>query len=117
MDASTEDSGEDNDDKSDAGPSGQPERAMPATSRKSRRQPDASSRHQCKEVDPETGEPCGADFSRAGHLRRHQETVHHPSNSFLCALCKDKSFNRHDILQRHYRQCHPGVPPPTKQTC
>lgn len=33
---------------------------------KSRRQPDSSSRHKCTEVDPDTGEPCNADFSRAG---------------------------------------------------
>lgn len=83
MDASIGDSGEDDDETNERGFSGhgQPERAISSTIRKPRRQPDASSRHQCKEVDPETGEPCGADFSRAGYV----DEI--PPSSVLKPLC------------------------------
>lgn len=54
---------------SDTGPSSQPEQASPVATRKPRRAADSSSpRHKCTEVDSETGEPCGADFSRAGQV-------------------------------------------------
>lgn len=33
---------------------------------KPRRQPDSSPRHKCTLLDPNTGDPCNADFSRAG---------------------------------------------------
>lgn len=33
---------------------------------RSRRQLDSSPRHKCTLVDPNTGDPCNADFSRAG---------------------------------------------------
>lgn len=36
------------------------------TAPRSRRQPDSSPRHKCTLVDPNTGDPCNADFSRAG---------------------------------------------------
>lgn len=49
---------------SDAEFSGQSKRAMPAATQTSRR----SSRHQCTEVDAESGQPCGNDFSRAGYV-------------------------------------------------
>lgn len=49
------------------------------------------------------------------HLRRHRETFHHLSSStFPCDVCKkERAFNRLDTLQRHYRQCHPGIEPPS----
>lgn len=39
---------------------------MPVGAARPRRQPDSSPRHKCTLVDPNTGEPCNADFSRAG---------------------------------------------------
>lgn len=68
-DVYTRDSDEgDDDEESDADGSGMPEQSSIAAARKPRRQPGSSSRdrHECKEVDPENGQPCGADFSRAG---------------------------------------------------
>lgn len=43
-----------------------PPLSSPITTPRSRRQPDSSPRHKCTEVDRDTGEPCNADFSRAG---------------------------------------------------
>lgn len=59
----------DEEDGEDSGtrPSSSPEQATPVATKKSRRPVDSSSpRHKCTEMDSETGEPCGADFSRAG---------------------------------------------------
>lgn len=39
---------------------------MSVTVPRPRRQPDSSARHKCTLVDPNTGDPCNADFSRAG---------------------------------------------------
>lgn len=64
-DVSAEDSDEVPDEEQDAAAFGQPQSSSMAMPR-SRRQPDSSTRHKCTEVDPDTGEPCNADFSRAG---------------------------------------------------
>lgn len=64
-DVSAEESDEILDEEQDAVAFGQPQ-SSPIAMPRSRRQPDSSTRHKCTEVDPDTGEPCNADFSRAG---------------------------------------------------
>lgn len=64
-DVSAEESDSAADEEQDGMPFEQPQSTPNATQRP-RRLPDSSPRHKCTEMDSDTGEPCNADFSRAG---------------------------------------------------
>jgi hypothetical protein len=67
--------------------------------------------HRCDRINPSTGKPCNAIFSRPYDLTRHEDTIHNARKQKVrCDLCTDeKTFSRADALTRHYRVCHPDV--------
>jgi hypothetical protein len=73
--------------------------------------------HRCDRINPSTGKPCKAVFSRPYDLTRHEDTIHNARKQKVrCDLCTDeKTFSRADALTRHYRVCHPEVEFPGKQ--
>ncbi|KAJ4307089.1 hypothetical protein N0V88_000465 [Collariella sp. IMI 366227] len=72
--------------------------------------------HRCDRLNPSTGKPCNAVFSRPYDLTRHEGTIHNPNKQKVrCDLCTDdKTFSRADALTRHYKVCHPDVEFPGK---
>ena len=73
--------------------------------------------HRCDRINPSTGKPCNAVFSRPYDLTRHEDTIHNDRKQKVrCDLCTDeKTFRRADSLTRHNRVCHPDVEFPGKQ--
>ncbi|AEO71614.1 uncharacterized protein THITE_2124226 [Thermothielavioides terrestris NRRL 8126] len=73
--------------------------------------------HRCDRLNPSTGKPCNAVFSRPYDLTRHEGTIHNPNKQKVrCDLCtEDKTFSRADALTRHYKVCHPEIEFPGKQ--
>ena len=67
--------------------------------------------HKCERVNPSTGKPCNAIFSRPYDLTRHEDTIHNARKQKVrCHLCtEEKSFSRNDALTRHMRVVHPDV--------
>ncbi|KAK1761143.1 hypothetical protein QBC47DRAFT_22618 [Echria macrotheca] len=67
--------------------------------------------HRCDRINPSTGKPCNAVFSRPYDLTRHEDTIHNARKQKVrCQFCTDeKTFSRADALTRHYRVCHPDV--------
>jgi hypothetical protein len=72
--------------------------------------------HKCERINPGTGNPCNAIFSRPYDLTRHEDTIHNiRKQKARCALCKEeKTFSRNDALIRHLRVVHPEVDFPGK---
>ncbi|KAI8963045.1 hypothetical protein F5Y11DRAFT_356576 [Daldinia sp. FL1419] len=72
--------------------------------------------HMCERINPSTGKPCNAIFSRPYDLTRHEDTIHNARKKKVrCDLCtEEKTFSRADALTRHYRVCHPDVEFPNK---
>jgi uncharacterized Zn-finger protein len=72
--------------------------------------------HKCERINPGTGKPCNATFSRPYDLTRHEDTIHNiRKKKFHCALCQEKpTFSRGDALTRHMRVVHPKVDFPGK---
>lgn len=72
--------------------------------------------HRCDRLNPSTGKPCNAVFSRPYDLTRHEGTIHNPNKQKVrCDLCTDdKTFSRADALTRHYKVCHPDIEFPGK---
>lgn len=72
--------------------------------------------HKCERINPTTGKPCNAIFSRPYDLTRHEDTIHNARKQKVrCALCvEDKTFSRNDALTRHMRVVHPEVDFPGK---
>jgi hypothetical protein len=72
--------------------------------------------HRCDRLNPSTGKPCNAVFSRPYDLTRHEGTIHNPHKQKVrCDLCTDdKTFSRADALTRHYKVCHPDMELPGK---
>jgi len=72
--------------------------------------------HKCERVNPGTGKPCNAIFSRPYDLTRHEDTIHNiRKQKSRCALCvEEKTFSRADALTRHMRVVHPEVDFPGK---
>ena len=74
--------------------------------------------HRCERINPATGKPCNAVFSRPYDLTRHEDTKHNARKQKVrCHLCTDvvKTFSRNDALTRHMRVVHPEVDWPGKQ--
>ncbi|KND92824.1 Transcriptional regulator RPN4 [Tolypocladium ophioglossoides CBS 100239] len=73
--------------------------------------------HRCDRINPSTGKPCSAVFSRPYDLTRHEDTIHNARKQKVrCDLCtEEKTFSRADALTRHYRVCHPDMELPGKQ--
>lgn len=73
--------------------------------------------HKCIQINPSTGKPCNTEFSRPYDLTRHEDTIHNPKKRKVsCPICTDKKqFSRGDALSRHYRVCHPEMPPPSRR--
>ncbi|KAI9843721.1 MAG: hypothetical protein M1838_002500 [Thelocarpon superellum] len=67
--------------------------------------------HKCERINPSTGKPCNAIFSRPYDLTRHEDTIHNARKQKVrCHLCtEEKSFSRNDALTRHMRVVHPEV--------
>ncbi|KAL8805141.1 MAG: hypothetical protein Q9182_002123 [Xanthomendoza sp. 2 TL-2023] len=66
----------------------------------------------CERINPSTGKPCMAVFSRSYDLTRHEDTIHNSSKrrKVRCQLCtEEKTFSRNDALTRHMRVVHPDV--------
>jgi hypothetical protein len=72
--------------------------------------------HKCERINPGTGKPCNAIFSRPYDLTRHEDTIHNiRKQKSRCALCQEeKTFSRSDALTRHMRVVHPEVDFPGK---
>lgn len=72
--------------------------------------------HKCERINPSTGKPCNAIFSRPYDLTRHEDTIHNiRKQKSRCALCQEeKLFSRSDALTRHMRVVHPEVDFPGK---
>jgi hypothetical protein len=72
--------------------------------------------HKCERINPGTGKPCNAIFSRPYDLTRHEDTIHNiRKQKSRCALCQEeKLFSRSDALTRHMRVVHPEVDFPGK---
>jgi len=72
--------------------------------------------HKCERINPTTGKPCNAVFSRPYDLTRHEDTIHNNRKQKVrCALCtEEKTFSRSDALTRHMRVVHPEVDFPGK---
>ncbi|MCJ1275319.1 hypothetical protein MMC21_003120 [Puttea exsequens] len=72
--------------------------------------------HRCEKINPNTGKPCNAVFSRSYDLTRHEDTIHSSrKHKVRCHLCtEDKTFSRNDALTRHMRVVHPDVDFPGK---
>ena len=72
--------------------------------------------HRCERINPSTGKPCSAVFSRPYDLTRHEDTIHNARKQKVrCDLCtEEKTFSRADALTRHYRVCHPDMELPGK---
>jgi len=72
--------------------------------------------HKCDRINPTTGKPCHAIFSRPYDLTRHEDTIHNGRKQKVrCALCvEEKTFSRNDALTRHMRVVHPEVDFPGK---
>jgi len=72
--------------------------------------------HKCERINPTTGKPCNAVFSRPYDLTRHEDTIHNVRKQKVrCALCvEEKTFSRNDALTRHMRVVHPEVDFPGK---
>jgi hypothetical protein len=72
--------------------------------------------HKCERINPGTGKPCNAIFSRPYDLTRHEDTIHNiRKTKSRCALCaEEKLFSRSDALTRHMRVVHPEVDFPGK---
>ena len=72
--------------------------------------------HKCERINPGTGKPCNAVFSRPYDLTRHEDTIHNiRKQKSRCALCQEeKLFSRSDALTRHMRVVHPEVDFPGK---
>lgn len=73
--------------------------------------------HYCVKINPSTGKPCQAKFSRSYDLTRHEDTIHNNRKQKVrCQLCTDeKTFSRNDALTRHMRVVHPDVEFPGRQ--
>lgn len=71
----------------------------------------------CDQLNPSTGEPCNAVFSRPYDLTRHEDTIHNPNKQNLrCNLCtNDKTYSKADGLTRHCKKCYPNVEFPGKR--
>ncbi|KAL8801398.1 MAG: hypothetical protein Q9200_006958 [Gallowayella weberi] len=68
--------------------------------------------HKCERINPSTGRPCVAVFSRSYDLTRHEDTIHNLSKTrkVRCHVCtEEKTFARSDALTRHMRVVHPDV--------
>ncbi|GAP92185.1 putative 26s proteasome regulatory subunit-like protein [Rosellinia necatrix] len=67
--------------------------------------------HKCDRINPSTGKPCNAIFSRPYDLTRHEDTIHNARKQKVrCDFCtEEKTFSRADALTRHYRVCHPEI--------
>jgi hypothetical protein len=72
--------------------------------------------HRCDRINPTTGKPCSAIFSRPYDLTRHEDTIHNiRKQKVRCAICsEEKTFSRSDALTRHLRVVHPEVDFPGK---
>lgn len=72
--------------------------------------------HKCERINPSTGKPCNAIFSRPYDLTRHEDTIHNARKQKVhCHLCtEEKTFSRNDALTRHMRVVHPNVDFPGK---
>jgi hypothetical protein len=72
--------------------------------------------HKCERINPSTGKPCNAIFSRPYDLTRHEDTIHNARKQKVhCQLCtEEKTFSRNDALTRHMRVVHPEVDFPGK---
>jgi hypothetical protein len=72
--------------------------------------------HRCDRINPTTGKPCSAVFSRPYDLTRHEDTIHNiRKQKVRCAICtEEKTFSRSDALTRHLRVVHPEVDFPGK---
>lgn len=75
------------------------------------RRPSQSGPHRCDRINPNTGKPCNAVFSRPYDLTRHEDTIHNASKQDnRCERCTPvKTYTRADALTRHYRFCHPDA--------
>jgi hypothetical protein len=74
--------------------------------------------HKCERMNPGTGKPCNAIFSRPYDLTRHEDTIHNiRKQKSRCALCIEyRPFSRSDALTRHMRVAHPEVDFPGKNS-
>jgi hypothetical protein len=65
----------------------------------------------CSRINPHTGKPCNAVFSRSYDLTRHDDTIHNNFEMrFLCPhCCERKYFSQKDALIRHMRVVHPEM--------
>jgi hypothetical protein len=72
--------------------------------------------HKCERINPSTGKPCNAIFSRPYDLTRHEDTIHNARKQKVhCHICtEEKTFSRNDALTRHMRVVHPDVDFPGK---
>lgn len=72
--------------------------------------------HKCERINPSTGKPCNAIFSRPYDLTRHEDTIHNARKQKVhCQFCtEEKTFSRNDALTRHMRVVHPEVDFPGK---
>jgi protein RPN4 len=72
--------------------------------------------HRCTRINPSTNKVCNTVFSRPYDLTRHEDTIHNPRKvKVRCPLCtEEKSFSRHDALNRHLKVVHPSYNLPVK---
>ncbi|OBT38836.1 hypothetical protein VE00_11051 [Pseudogymnoascus sp. WSF 3629] len=72
--------------------------------------------HKCERINPSTGKPCNAIFSRPYDLTRHEDTIHNARKQKVhCQFCtEEKTFSRNDALTRHMRVVHPEIDFPGK---
>ncbi len=72
--------------------------------------------HRCIRINPSNNKPCNTVFSRPYDLTRHEDTIHNPWKvKVTCPLCKEeKTFSRHNALNRHLKIAHPQYQAPTK---
>ena len=72
--------------------------------------------HRCDRLNPHSGKPCSAGFSRPYDLTHHEDTIYNARKQRVrCSLCtEDKTFSCADALSRHYCICHPNVELPNK---
>lgn len=74
--------------------------------------------NKCERINPSTGKPCNAIFSRPCDLTRHEDVIHNGRKQKIgCDVCiEEKTFSRPDAIRRHYRVCHPGLEFPGSTT-